>query len=121
MGNHDVGRGMAAAAKVFWIAIGDNGTTREQALLVLDAMAENYIGADAEFDDELSSDTDLSRLLCIAFDAKPEHILVLKGELEADEETIERAWDDYYNGPYSELESATASADHLPTIQGTRT
>jgi hypothetical protein len=74
MGNHDVGRAMAAAARTFWIANGDAPPTKEKALAALDAAAEHFHGADAEFDDELYDETPLSRLVAIAFDATPEEI-----------------------------------------------
>lgn len=97
MGNHDVGRGMAAAARVFWLAMGDRKPTKEQALAALDAAAEEYRGADAEFDDELHEETDLSRLVAVAFDATPEEIASLKGELASEsEDDTGIAW---YDGP----------------------
>jgi len=69
MGNHDVGRGMNAAAKGFWA--GRNGktddTTSEEALIFLDAVAEEWRGADAEFDDYLHPDEPLGCLIAIAF------------------------------------------------------
>lgn len=99
MGNHNVGRAMAAASKVFWAANGDAEVSKEKALEMLDAMAEGFIGADAEFDDELTTDTPLSRLLCIAFDATPEHIAMLHGNLDEGPE-MDRAWDSFYDGPY---------------------
>jgi len=74
MGNHDVGRSMSAAADVFWIANGTDEVTKDKALAALDASAKRYIGADAEFDDELSEETSLSRLVAVAFDATPEEI-----------------------------------------------
>lgn len=96
MGNHDIGRGMAAAARAFWIAMGDRVPTKEQALAALDAAAEDYIGGDAEFDDELSMETPLSRLVCIAFDAPPEDVELLRNGTENDED-----WDRWYDGTYS--------------------
>lgn len=74
MGNHSVGRAMASAAKVFYLAIGDRIPTHDEALACLDMAAEQYIGADAEFDDELYEDTPLRRLVTIAFDATPAEI-----------------------------------------------
>ncbi len=68
MGNHDIGRGMNAAAKGFWA--GRNGQpepTKEEALKFLDAVGEEWRGADAEFDDYTWPDEPLGRLLNIAF------------------------------------------------------
>lgn len=101
MGNHAVGRAMAAAARGFWAGNGDAPVTKERALAVLDAAAEDFHGADAEFDDELIEDTPLSRLVAIAFDATPDEIADLKGEL--DEGRIEDAGELWYDGPYSKF------------------
>ncbi|TLX17129.1 hypothetical protein [Rhizobium sp. MHM7A] len=102
MGNHDVGRGMAAAARAFWIGNGDAEVSPEKAMAALDAAAEDYIGADAEFDDEMSGYTPLSRLVAIAFEATPEELADLKGEREVaeDDEDDEEGllW---YDGPYA--------------------
>lgn len=85
MGNHDVGRGMAIAAKVFWLTKGrGDEVSQELALKVLDAMAEDYIGSDAEFDDELSTETDLSELVAIAFNASEKARASLSGEADDD-------------------------------------
>jgi hypothetical protein len=86
MGNHDVGRAMAAAAEGFWAGNGDAPVTKEKALAVLDAAASRFIGADAEFDDELIGETPLSRLVAIAFDATAEEFADLE------------LW---YDGPYT--------------------
>jgi hypothetical protein len=67
MGNHQVGSAMASAAEGFWAGNGNEPVTKERALAVLDAAAKRWIGADAEFDDELCSDQPLGRLICIAF------------------------------------------------------
>lgn len=67
MGNHDVGRAMNAAAKGFWAGNGDAPVTKEKALAVLDAVGEEFRGADAEFDDYTFPDEPLGRLLAIAF------------------------------------------------------
>lgn len=101
MGNHDVGRGMAAAARVFWIAKGDAKVTQELALKALDAMAEDYRGADAEFDDELHQETDLSELVAIAFNASDKARAFLKGE-DDDEETAYDEWYATVYRPFSE-------------------
>ena len=98
MGNHDIGRGMSAAAKAFWIAMGDVEPTKEVALAALDAAGEDYVGGDAEFDDELVEWSPLSRLVAIAFDATPEEIADIKGERE--EGRIEDAGELWYDGPY---------------------
>lgn len=66
MGNHDVGRAMASAAEVFWLAMGERVPTKEQALAALDKAGERWRGADTEFDDELHEVTPLSRLVAIA-------------------------------------------------------
>ena len=97
MGHHDVGRGMAGAAKVYWLAMGDREPTQEQALAALDAAGEDYHGADAEFDDELNEWTPLSRLVAIAFAATPEEISDLKGET-PDDDQRGMIW---YEGAYS--------------------
>ena len=100
MGNHDVGRGMAAGARGFWVGNGHSDVDQSKALEAMDAIADGYEGSDAEFDDELSTDTELSRLMCIAFDASEQDRLLLKGELpeDADEEA---AWDAWHEGVYS--------------------
>lgn len=87
---------MAAAARTFWIAIGDGEPTREKALAALDAAAEEYRGADAEFDDELNEETPLSRLVALAFDATPDEVADLKGEYVCDDEDVGVLW---YMGP----------------------
>lgn len=94
MGNHDVGRGMSAAARVFWIAVGDREVSKELALEAINAAGEDYVGADAEFDDELYGETPLSRLVAIAFDASPDEIADLRGGL--DDENAGELW---YDGP----------------------
>lgn len=94
MGNHDVGRAMASAAEGFWAGNGDAPVAKEKALAVLDAAAKRWIGADAEFDDELHEETPLSRLVAIAFDATPEELADLKGELPGDD--CGEVW---YDGP----------------------
>ncbi|MGB3042491.1 MAG: hypothetical protein WBB98_04835 [Xanthobacteraceae bacterium] len=99
MGNHNVGRAMSAAAKAFWAGNGDAPVTKERALAVLDAAAEDFIGADAEFDDELWEVTPLSRLVAIAFDATPDELADLRGEL--DEGRIEDSGELWYDGPHS--------------------
>lgn len=96
MGNHDVGRGMAAAAKVYWLVMGDRVPTQEEALAALELAGADYVGADAEFDDELSEETPLSRLVAIAFAATPEEVADLKGET-ADDDQRGMLW---YEGPY---------------------
>lgn len=94
MGNHDVGRGMAAAAKTFWIATKGQEVSRELALEALDAMAEDYRGADAEFDDELLEETDLSRLVLSAFGATDRARKYLTGDDLS--EDAEADWDVTY-------------------------
>jgi hypothetical protein len=71
MGNHDVGRAMGATARGFWAGNGDAPVTKEKALAVLDASAEQFRGADAEFDDECFPEEPLGRLLAIAFGPWP--------------------------------------------------
>lgn len=97
MGNHDVGRAMAGAAEVYWLAIGDKEPTQAEALSALEKAGERYQGADAEFDDELNEWTPLSRLVAIAFNATPEEIADLKGE-GPDSDGRGMLW---YDGPYS--------------------
>lgn len=100
MGNHDVGRAMAAGAKGFWAGRGDNPVTPAEAMAVLDAIAEDFRGSDAEFDDELSEDTPLSRLIAIAFEATPEQIASRDGEADDDHEAwyegVERKFSERY-------------------------
>ena len=99
MGNHNVGRAMATAAKVFWIANGDAEVTPKMAMDVLDAAGEDFIGADAEFDDEMITWTPLSHLVAIAFGATPQEVAALKGELEQD--AFDGAIDAWYEGTCS--------------------
>ncbi len=76
MGNHDVGRAMAAAARAYWRGLGVVVPTRDQALAALDEMAEDFRGADAEFDDELmgAHASPLARLIVIGFEAMPAEV-----------------------------------------------
>jgi hypothetical protein len=74
MGNHDVGRALAAGAKGFWAGVGNRIVDQPEALAVLDDLANDFRGADAEFDDEFFGETPLSRLVAIAFDATPEQL-----------------------------------------------
>lgn len=99
MVNHNVGRAMAAGSVGFWAGNGDAPVTKEKALAVLNAVGADYIGADAEFDDEMCTWTPLSQLVSVAFDATPDEIADLKGEL--DEGRIEDAGELWYDGPYS--------------------
>lgn len=96
MGNHNVGRAMASAAKVFWLAQPENGPqpTKEKALEVLDAAAEDFYGSDAEFDDHLHPETPLGRLVAIAFEATPEELI------DEEDENYNNPW---YDGPESRL------------------
>jgi hypothetical protein len=88
---------MAAAAKVFWLTKGrGDEVSQELALKVLDAMAEDYVGADAEFDDELDTETDLSELVAIAFNASDKARGFLKGEDDEDE----TCYDEWYATVY---------------------
>jgi hypothetical protein len=87
---------MASAAKVFWKATGDRPVSKEDALSALDSAAEEYIGADAEFDDELMTETPLSRLVAIAFEANPDEIADLKGEYPCEDGDTGMLW---YEGP----------------------
>lgn len=92
MGNHDVGRSMAAAAELFWHMKGDNAATKEEALAALDIAAQNYHGADAEFDNEFFGETPLSKLVALAFDATQEEI--------DDRDNFTHGGDKWYEGPY---------------------
>ena len=96
MGNHQIGRAMAAAAKAFWMGNGDRPVTKEKALEVLDASAADFIGGDAEFDDEFFGETPLSRLVAIAFEATPDELAGLKGEYQCDADDVGMLW---YEGP----------------------
>lgn len=98
MGNHEVGRGMSAAARVFWLVNGDKPVTKELALAAINEAGNDYEGADAEFDDELSEVTDLSRLVAIAFDATPDELADLAGEYPCHEDDVGMLWHD---GPYA--------------------
>lgn len=98
MGNHDVGRAMGAMARGFWAGNGDAPVTKEKALAVLDASAEAFRGADAEFDDECYPDEPLGKLLAIAFGPWPP-----EGHTEEDDidgegwyEGVERPFRDRY-------------------------
>lgn len=94
MGNHDVGRSMAASAEVFWATMDavNAKPTKEQALSVLDIAAKNFHGADAEFDDEFFGETPLSKLVALAFDATPEEI--------DDRDNSTHEGELWYEGPY---------------------
>lgn len=88
---------MAASAEVFWAVAEDANVNKEQALKVLDIAAKEFIGADAEFDDEFYSPTPLSRLVAIAFDAT-----------DAERSSLEDGDDDgdaFYEGPYTRFRS----------------
>jgi hypothetical protein len=100
MGNHNVGRAMSAAAKGFWAGNGDAEVSKDKALAVLDAAAEDFIGADAEFDDELSEDTPLSRLVAIAFDATDDEKADLNGRYPCEDGDTGMLW---YEGPYQKF------------------
>lgn len=76
---------MAAGAKGFWAGHGDNPVTPAEALAALDAIAEEFRGADAEFDDEFFGETPLSKLVAIAFEATPEQIASRDGEADDDD------------------------------------
>lgn len=84
MGNHNVGRAMSAGAIAAMALFGNLPTpikmTKEWALTILDALAEPWLGADAEFDDELSEETALSILVAVAFEATPAELADLRGE-----------------------------------------
>jgi len=84
MGNHHVGSAFAAAAKVFWLVLGDNVPTKDLALTALDAVG---------FDEQ----TDLSRMVAIAFDATPDDIASLNGELESEAPDFDG--EQWYYGP----------------------
>lgn len=95
MGNHDVGRAMSAGAKGFWAGRGDNPVTPAEAMAALDAVAEEFRGADAEFDDEFFGETPLSKLVALAFEATPEQIASRDGEGPPDDDG-----DAWYEGVY---------------------
>jgi hypothetical protein len=99
MGNHDVGRAMAAGAKGFWAGRGDNPVTPAEAMAALDSIAEEFRGSDAEFDDEFYSETPLSKLVAIAFEATPEQIASRDGENDEDDG---EAWYDGVQCKFSE-------------------
>jgi hypothetical protein len=115
MGNHEVGRAMCAVAKGYWAgrahafppdgsAERDEGTipppSKEEALAVLDAAAEEFRGADAEFDDELAFDSPLSRLVAIAFEATEKEIGSRDGH-----EGYEDDGEAWYDGPETRFRS----------------
>ena len=97
MGNHDVGRAMAAAARGFWAGNEDAPVTKEKALKVLDAAAEQFRGADAEFDDEADPEQPLGRLLVIAFGPYPAPGQEPDADGEGWYEGIYRPFSDRYN------------------------
>ena len=74
MGNHAVGQQMAAVAKMFFATYPFHNPPKADALEALEIGGNDFIGADAEFDDELLGPTELSKLVEIAFDATPEEI-----------------------------------------------
>lgn len=97
MGNHQVGRAMAAAAAGFWAGNGSAPVSKDKALAVLDAAAQLFHGADAEFDDELNEVTPLSRLVAIALEATPDEVMSLCGCLPVEvEEDAGMVW---FDGP----------------------
>jgi len=89
---------MSAAAKGFWAGNGNADVSSEKALAVLDAAAEDFIGADAEFDDALSEESPLSKLVAIAFEASADEIADLRGEYECEDGDSGLLW---YEGPQS--------------------
>lgn len=93
MGNHNVGRSMAASAEAFWHVAGEINVTQEQALDVLNIAGKEFIGADAEFDDEMHQPTALSRLVAIAFEATADERSSLRGETDDEGEL-------WFDGPY---------------------
>lgn len=96
MGNHDVGRALAAAADMFWSLIPEESATKAQALTALEKVGNRYRGADAEFDDELwDQNTPLGRMVALAFGAEPEELVKPVAEQRGDEDPFE-AW---RNGP----------------------
>lgn len=96
MGNHEVGRGMSAAARGFWAGNGDAPVTKEKALAVLDAAGEMFRGADAEFDDECLPDEPLGRLIRIAFGPWTKEMASTDNDGEGWYETIERPFRDRF-------------------------
>ncbi len=90
MGNHNVGRAMAATADVFWQLAGPT-PTKAQALAALDAVGNQFRRADAEFDDHTNPDNPLGRLIALAFDATPAEM----------PDGTEDGWDRWYEGPYT--------------------
>jgi hypothetical protein len=100
MGNHNVGRGMDSAARVFWQAWKNHSPSRspskDDALAALDLMAEDYRGADAEFDDSANYGEPLGNLIALAFGWSDEQ--------EAADDDGE-AWDE---GPYMEFRTRYA-------------
>lgn len=97
MGNHDVGRALAAAAKGFWVGNGDAPVTKERALAALDAVAEDFRGADAEFDDHLLPDEPLGRLVGAAFGPWTAEDEAADEDGEAWYEKIRRPFSDRYD------------------------
>ena len=67
MGNHDVGRSMAAGANALQGLI--DLSDRDAARIALDKLAEPYRGADAEFDDHLNPGEPLFDLVNAAYGA----------------------------------------------------
>jgi hypothetical protein len=102
MGNHEIGRGLAAGARGFWAAWtigrkdGDN-PTKAQAIAALDAIVgpkeeSDYRNCrDAEFNEEFDAENPLCRLVEIAFEATPAEI--------ASRDIAEDDGDAWYEGP----------------------
>lgn len=97
MGNHHVGRALEAAAKGFWLGNGETAVTKERALEVIDAIAEEFRGSDAEFDDATYPNEPLGRLMAIAFGPYPEPGAEPDHEGEGWYEGIERPFFERYN------------------------
>lgn len=104
MGNHDVGRGMSSGARGYWRGRGEQPTpSPDEALAALDDIVGgpdtySYRGSDAEFDDEISPDTPLGRLVAIAFrwDGTPRANETDEDKWDRWYETVERPFRDRY-------------------------
>ena len=92
MGNHSVGRTMHAAAQAYWRGLGDRSPTKDEVLDMLDAAAEPFRGADAEFDDYAQPKEPLGRLMAIAF-----------GPWTNADDAADEDGEKWFDGPYSQF------------------
>lgn len=103
MGNHNVGQGMSAAAKAYFLARkqlkATDKVSKEEALAVLDLIAEPFRGADAEFDDADFPHEPLGQLIIIAFGWKGGQLP--KNATDKVTETFYEKWCDFTHETFS--------------------